>query len=83
MLVGEKMSKISAAISYQEHKRSAKFTARGGGSTYCVPKNENTQCKVENDIQSNIGSFFFASLKVLAVESIGFKAFEIQQRNRN
>ena len=77
------MNKISTTISYYEHKRSAKFTASGDGRTYCVPKNENTQYKVENDIQSNIGSFFFASLKVLAVESIGFKAFEIRQKNRN
>ena len=54
------MNKISTTISYYEHKRSAKFTASGDGRTYCVPKNENTQYKVENDIQSNTGSFFFS-----------------------
>ena len=78
------MNKISTTISYYEHKRSAKFTASGDGRTYCVPKNENTQYKVENDIQSNTGSFFFfASLKVLAIESLGCRTFEIRQKKRN
>ena len=55
MFVEGKTNELSTAISYHEHKRSAKFTASGGGRTYCVPKSENAQYKVENGIQSNTG----------------------------
>ena len=65
------ITEISTTISYQENKRSEKFTTSGSGD-YCVPKLENTQYKVENGIQSKSN---FTSLKVLVVASIDCKAF--------
>ena len=69
------MKEISTAISYQEdkHTRSAIFNTIVSGN-YCVLKWENTQCKVENGIQSNT-DFFFSVLKFLAVESISCRKF--------
>ena len=58
---GERMKEISTAISYQEdkHTRSAIFNTIVSGN-YCVLKWENTQCKVENDIQPNTDFFFLS-----------------------
>ena len=73
MLMGKKTKEISTTNSYHEDKLSEKFTSICSGN-YCVLKWENTQHKVDNSIQSNTG-IFFASLKVLAVKSTGFRAF--------
>ena len=73
MLMGKKIKEISTTNSYHEDKRSEKFTAICSGN-YCVLKWENAQHKVENSIQSNT-AIFFASSKVLAIKSTGFRAF--------
>ena len=73
MLMVKKTKEISTTNSHHEDKLSEKFTSICSGN-YCVLKWENTQHKVDNSIQSNTG-IFFASLKVLAVKSTGFRAF--------
>ena len=82
MLVGEKMKEISTTISYHKDKRPAKFTTSCGGN-YCVPKWENNSTKLKMVSNQILKLFFFTSLKVLAVESIGYRAYEIWQKRRS
>ena len=49
MFIGEKIKEISATISYHAKKPSERFTISGSRS-YCAPKWENTQYKVDNNI---------------------------------